>query len=111
MLSKQADCQEDQWFREHERDLLEKARLELAHRLEAFRREHEEAEREKQRQLHWMKCPKCGSALREEHMEGIEVDRCTVCQGLFFDHGELETLLMGKQEGRFRFYRRLFGLD
>ena len=111
MASKQADSQENQWFLENERILLEKARMEHEHRLEAYRREHEEAEREQRRLAHWMKCPKCGSDMQVEQLEGIEVDRCTVCDGLFFDQGELETLLTGKQEGRFRFYRRLFGLD
>ena len=111
MASKQADSQENQWFLENERQLLEQVRLEHAQRLEAYRLEHEQAEREKRRLAHWMKCPKCGSDMKEEHLEGVEVDRCTVCEGLYFDHGELETLLMGKQEGRFKFYRRLFGLD
>ena len=111
MASKQADNQENQWFLENERLLLEKARLEHAHRLESYQRELEQAERDKRRLAHWMKCPKCGSDMQEEQLEDIEVDRCTVCGGLFFDHGELETLLMGKQEGRFKFYRRLFGLD
>jgi len=77
MVSKQADSQENQWFLENERHLLEKVRLEHAHRLEAYQREHEEAEREKQRLAHWMKCPKCGSDMKEEHLEGIEIDRCS----------------------------------
>jgi hypothetical protein len=111
MESKQADTIENQWFRQNERQLLEKARLENEHRLNAYREEHEQAERENRRLAHWMKCPKCGSDMEEEHLEGIEVDRCTICKGLYFDHGELETLLMGKQDGRFKFYRRLFGLD
>jgi hypothetical protein len=111
MDSKQADILENQWFRQHERQLLEKVRLDQEQRLKTYREEHAQAEREKLRQAHWMKCPKCGSDMKEEHLEGIEVDRCTLCNGLYFDHGELETLLMGKQEGRFKFYRRLFGLD
>lgn len=111
MAGKQADDQENQWFRENERHLLDQARQAHERRQEDYRREHEKAEREAQRLAHWMKCPKCGSDMREEHLEGIEVDRCTVCDGLYFDQGELETLLMGKQEGRFKFYRRLFGLE
>lgn len=111
MTSKRADIQENQWFLENERQLLEKTHQEHEQRLEAYRAEHERAEREARRLAHWLKCPKCGSDMTQQHLEGIEVDRCTVCEGVFFDHGELEALLMGKQEGRFRFYRRLFGLD
>jgi len=111
MVSKLADSQENQWFLENERHLLEKAHMEHEHRLEAYRLELEKAEREERRLAHWLKCPKCGSDMKAEHLEGIEVDRCTVCEGVYFDHGELEALLTGKQEGRFKFYRRLFGLD
>ena len=32
-----------------------------------------------------MTCPKCGSSMQPVTFEGIEVDRCTGCQGLWFD--------------------------
>jgi len=102
---------ENRWFREHERTLLDDARREREKHLEDYRQETEKGEREKLRQAHWMKCPKCGNDLKAEQLEGIEVERCTVCGGLHFDPGELETILLKKQESRFRFYRRLFGLD
>jgi Zn-finger nucleic acid-binding protein len=38
--------------------------------------------------------------LQVEQYEGIEVDRCTECQGVWFDAGEVEQLLeQGKREG------------
>lgn len=43
--------------------------------------------------LHWMKCPKCGEDMSEVELSGIKVDRCTACDGLFFDKGELKLLL------------------
>jgi Zn-finger nucleic acid-binding protein len=47
-----------------------------------------------------MKCPKCGANLKVEQYEGIEVDRCTECQGIWFDAGEAEQLLeQEKREG------------
>jgi Zn-finger nucleic acid-binding protein len=39
-----------------------------------------------------MKCPKCGAAMETVDFEGIEVDRCTGCRGLFFDAREAEKL-------------------
>lgn len=32
-----------------------------------------------------MHCPKCHSAMDQIHFEAIEVDRCTGCEGLWFD--------------------------
>ena len=34
-----------------------------------------------------MKCPKCGHDLKAETLEGIEIDRCTFCEGFFLDAG------------------------
>jgi len=56
------------------------------------------AEKQKLKDLHFMKCPKCGMDLHAIELEGISLDRCVSCQGTFFDNGELESLL-GKKEG------------
>ncbi len=104
-------AKEDQWFMENERVLLEQKRREREKELELYRQENEKAEREKLRLAHWQKCPKCGNDMKVEILNDIEIDRCSVCAGIFFDHGELESLLMSKQDNRFKFYRRMFGLD
>ncbi|MFC1944351.1 zf-TFIIB domain-containing protein [Chloroflexota bacterium] len=39
-----------------------------------------------------MKCPRCNGELTPEQYEGIEVDRCIVCKGMWLDYGELEML-------------------
>jgi len=39
-----------------------------------------------------MNCPRCNSELKVEDYEGIEVDRCLGCQGMWLDYGELEQL-------------------
>ncbi|HMY19334.1 MAG TPA: zf-TFIIB domain-containing protein [Polyangium sp.] len=39
-----------------------------------------------------MKCPKCKASMEIVVFEGIEVDRCTGCKGLFFDSRENERL-------------------
>lgn len=38
-------------------------------------------------------CPVDGSALRELFANGVLLDRCLACGGLWFDRGELETVL------------------
>jgi uncharacterized protein len=40
-----------------------------------------------------MKCPKCISPMIKVRFNGIEVDRCTDCHGLWFDEFEKDDLL------------------
>jgi acetyl-CoA carboxylase beta subunit len=102
---------EDDWFRHHEKKLLEEARKAREKR-EAGRRVREtEEERARLKKLHWMKCPKCGHELKAQELEGIEVDRCTFCEGFFVDAGELEQLFLVKEQARRQsFMRRLLGI-
>ena len=47
------------------------------------------AERQKAKELHHMKCPKCGMNLVEIDYKTIKVDRCSGCEGVWLDAGEL----------------------
>ncbi len=49
----------------------------------------------------YMKCPKCGEDLKEIALQGIMVDRCTGCDGIYFDAGELDILLDAQQPAGF----------
>jgi hypothetical protein len=40
-----------------------------------------------------MICPKCGSEMRSHERNGVTIDQCTGCRGLFLDRGELERLV------------------
>ncbi len=40
-----------------------------------------------------MDCPKCVGKLEEKPLEHIKVDACFVCEGIWFDAGELEAVL------------------
>jgi ribosomal protein L37AE/L43A len=51
-----------------------------------------EVEKNKAKELHYMKCPKCGMQLIEVDYKGIKVDKCSACQGIWLDAGELEAL-------------------
>lgn len=37
-------------------------------------------------------CPRCGAPMRILEREGVVVDQCRGCGGVFLDHGELERL-------------------
>ncbi len=47
-----------------------------------------------------MNCPKCKGAMAKVLFEGVEVDRCTFCDGIWFDVLEKEQLkdLKGSEE-------------
>lgn len=38
-------------------------------------------------------CPLCKAALREVNREGVAIDVCGQCRGIWLDRGELEKLL------------------
>ena len=38
-------------------------------------------------------CPKCGGPMRSYERNGVTVDQCTDCRGIFLDRGELERLI------------------
>jgi Zn-finger nucleic acid-binding protein len=39
-------------------------------------------------ELHSLECPKCHHGMEESTYEGVTIDRCTNCQGLWFDGDE-----------------------
>ncbi|MDO9228758.1 MAG: zf-TFIIB domain-containing protein [Syntrophales bacterium] len=49
-------------------------------------------EREKLRELHFMKCPKCGIDLIEIDFKGMKIDECSACRGMWLDAGEFDAL-------------------
>ena len=59
------------------------------------------AEREKIKQAHWMKCPKCGSDLHTVELHGVSVDTCATCHGTWMDAGELEHMLHPERKDLF----------
>jgi uncharacterized protein len=40
-----------------------------------------------------MKCPKCDVTLRMSERQGIEIDYCPDCRGVWLDRGELDKII------------------
>jgi len=38
-------------------------------------------------------CPKCRGEMRSYERNGVTIDQCTECRGVFLDRGELERLI------------------
>jgi len=48
-----------------------------------------------------MDCPKCVGKLEKKKVENVELDACTVCEGIWFDAGELEAVIKADSTDRF----------
>jgi len=71
-------AKEDIYFAERDRELLEKLRGQLR------KVETVEAARN---------CPKCPGRLEGYTFEGLSLDRCHECGGIWLDQGELEAIV------------------
>jgi hypothetical protein len=101
---------EDEWFARHEEELLRQARRAHEKRMKDLETRQVAGEARALRDLHYLKCPKCGHDMSVLKLEGVELDRCGTCEGLFFDKGELESLLLKRPADRRGFFRKLLGL-
>jgi len=100
-LKTQGYSKEDEYFHRKDRETIEKLRQKAEAQRTKLGSENENKE-------YWMRCPKCGTHLKEENYGGLVlVDRCTAtkCGGVFFDAGELEILLKAKSSP----LQRIFG--
>ncbi|MES2744363.1 MAG: zf-TFIIB domain-containing protein [Bdellovibrionota bacterium] len=80
------------------------ARLERAYFHKAdqdlIRKLHEQQEAKEEeaiQSLHYMKCPKCGHDLHQAKLSTMTVDRCTGCDGIFFDKDEWREFFNGEE--------------
>lgn len=80
---------EDEYFARQELERRKKWAAEQAAKMQT-------EEKERIKQAHWMKCPKCGMDLQEIELHGVKVDQCSHCGGVFLDAGEIDQL--GKHE-------------
>lgn len=73
---------EEEYFARQEAELLEQSRAKT-----------QRVTIEQNRKSHYMKCPKCGADLNTVDYHGVQVDRCPECDGVWFDAGEVESLV------------------
>jgi Zn-finger nucleic acid-binding protein len=69
-----------------------------------------QGEAKERKDLHWMKCPKCGSDMKEQEHEGVTIDLCSVCEGVFLDHIDFQSLLLKRGEVRRNVLKRVLGI-
>lgn len=85
------------------------ARMEYEKRKKLEEEKHKklkEEEKIKLKELHYMRCPKCGMEMIEIDYKGIEIDKCSECEGIWLDAGELEAVAKLEKTG----LDKLFGV-
>jgi len=92
---------EEDYFRQRDLEIIARRRAEAEKQAAA-------RARDERRQAHFMKCPKCGGDLATETYHNIQVDRCGECHGVWFDAGEVESLVDKPSAGG-KFFGDLLG--
>jgi hypothetical protein len=78
---------------EREAEFISRTEFERRKKIEEEKHKKlKEEEKKNLKALHYMSCPKCGMALIEIDYREIKVDKCSECDGIWLDAGELETI-------------------
>jgi Zn-finger nucleic acid-binding protein len=89
---------EEEYFRRKEQESIEKLRQKMA-----------EEEQVKAQEAKRLQCPRDQSKLTTTTFEGVEIDRCETCGGVWLDKGELEQLRQKEGGGWFSRWRQSNG--
>jgi hypothetical protein len=92
-LRQKEKAEEDRFFAERDKAMLEKLRQQVS-----------ATELERIRELSRMRCPKCGDRLVAVEHHGVTVEECPSCHGMWLDPGELEMVARRERDswlGRF----------
>jgi Zn-finger nucleic acid-binding protein len=81
---KPREKEEEYFLRIQAQQLMEQA--------EKVRQSKAAEELERLKELHWMRCPKCGMELTEITYRTVKIDECFSCGGMYLDAGELEQV-------------------
>ena len=76
---------EEEYFARKEFEKLKKIEQEKQNKLAAD-------EKKRLKELHFMHCPKCGLKLVEIDYKGVKIDKCSACEGVWLDAGEVESI-------------------
>ena len=78
---------------EREAEYIAKMEFEKRKKIEEEKHKKLKVEEKKRlKDLHNMRCPKCGMELIEIDYKEIKVDKCSECAGIWLDSGELEAV-------------------
>jgi len=96
-MTRKPSEQEDEYFARLEFERQKQIEEEKQHHLAKKERQH-------LKNLHYMHCPKCGMQLVEIDYRNLKVDKCTECDGVWLDAGELEAVAQLDKPGMTKFF-------
>ena len=85
MLDERRRGLEEEYFHKKNQEALEKIRAKIAVNKEA-----------KAAAASPMSCPRCSDTLKTNNFEGVNIDICDKCSGVWLDSGEYEQLIKRK---------------
>jgi uncharacterized protein len=86
---------ENEYFRKKDQEAIDKLRAKM-----------KVAEDAKSAGLSSMKCPRCSGNLTESNFEGVMIDTCDNCSGVWLDPGEFGQLV--QKEGKAGWFSRFW---
>ncbi len=93
---------EEEWFAKFEIQMIRDAK-----RKREARHHEKESISEDKKPDNYMLCPRDGAKLEAKHISDVEVDICPECDGLWLDRGEMEEILLARDEDKKGFFRKL----
>ena len=86
---------EEEYFHRKNQEAIEKLRAKM-----------QVAEEAKASGISSMKCPRCDGNLKESNFEGVMIDTCDKCSGVWLDPGEFGQLV--QKEGKSGWFSRFW---
>lgn len=77
--------QEDEYFYHRERELIENTKKALEEKRELQKEKFDHPGK-------YLKCPTCKTTLTELNFNGVKADRCSRCEGVYFDEAAFSML-------------------
>ncbi len=96
MLDKPSE-NEDEYIARMEFERKKKAEMDKQRKLA-------QEEKKRLKELHFMKCPKCGMELIEIDYKGTKIDECSQCRGVWLDAGELTVVSRMEKKALDKFF-------
>lgn len=80
-LRERGRAEENHFFAMRDRELIEK-----------LKQQKEEEQEQTVKELATARCPRDGERLSQRELQGVTIDDCPICHGIWLDKGELEAL-------------------
>ena len=100
-MSKDTVNPEEEYFHREDQERIRKLKEQMEHDKDAH-------ERQALRDLHHLRCGKCGEQMHTKVFKGLDIEVCPACGAVLLDPGELEQLVGRDESGSLSFITDFF---